>query len=140
MSSCTQKNNTNVKGEEINAEDYLKSKDISNNGNYEKISFRIVSNPYSWDENSHLILYLNNHTIYSGMFSLSGNLKIQKLEPNQSVHFRMEVINNNQLFRYENKSVFNWDNEYKYIYIGLFPDNPSTDNIHFFPQKAEVIQ
>lgn len=138
--SCTQNKERNLKGEEIDTEAYLRTKSITTKETHQGVDFRIIVNPYDWDSNAHLILYLNNTIVYSSRFERSGKLQISDLKPNQLVHFKMEIVKHNELFRFENKSVFNWDNNYKYIYIAFFPEKPTTENIYFFPQQSEIIQ
>lgn len=136
--SCSQGDKTEMKGQIIKADEYLFSATVNDQDN--ELFFRIVSNPYKWDERAHLIFYLNNEVVYSGVYQNSGVLQTAAINSGKLVHFRMEIVKDNMLYVFEDKSNFNWDDGYKYIYVGIFPGNPSTDNIHFFPQKAEVIQ
>lgn len=135
--SCNEENEMGVSGEPINTKEYLGK--LKTHSNSADLLYRIVSNPYQWDEKVHLVLYLNDRVAYTGGYKEAGVLKTERIEADGVVHMRMEIIKENTLYVFENKSIFLWDEGYKYVYIGIFPDNPSTDNIHFFPQKTDII-
>ena len=137
--SCDQDGRRTLNGEAINTEEHLRNNRIVAREGYKNIDFIMVADPYEWDSSMHLIIYLNDNVVYSGKFERSGKLQIIEPQPAQLSHFRMEVIKRQELFRFEN-STFNWDSSYKHIYIALFPDNPTTDNIYFFPQRSPVVQ
>jgi hypothetical protein len=125
--------------QEINTEEYLKGKHFLPTNDKSKLYFRIVSNPYKWTENETMILYVNNKVAFVGKFKIADTLYVGTLKENELVHCKLEILKSNRLLIFENKSNFNWGNEYKYLYIGIFPENPTTENIHFFPQKNQVI-
>lgn len=139
--SCNQNIKTKMAdGQDINTAEYLKTKQIISKNVKGRIEFRIVSNPFEWSKNDRMLLYINNQVAFVGDFKLDGTLYIDKIKDNELVHCKLEIIRDNKLYIFENKSNFNWNNEYKFIYIGLFPENPTTDNVYFFPQINQVIQ
>ena len=136
FNSCN-KNMSN--GQTIIIKDYLYNKKYIEKNDNNKIEFRIVSNPYQWDEKDTLIIYINNKISYVGNFKLGGFLYTEPIY-NELIHCKLEIIRSNKLYIFEDKSNFNWKNKFKYIYVGIFSDNSTSENVHFFPQEDQIIQ
>lgn len=135
--ACYQSKKDTIKGHPVKKDQYLASHQVANKDR--ELQFFLVNNPLKWNEDVHMILYLNYQVVYSDKFKSNGIIQMAPIKADELAHFKLEVIVKDKLFIYEDKSNFKWDDEYRYIYIGFFPDNPSTDFIHFFPQKSLII-
>jgi hypothetical protein len=130
--SCNKEVN-NIIGLKVDVAEHSKNSRVLNNDI--SLSYRIVNNPYQWSNDALLLIYLDGEVCFKGDYSQSGILHCKKFTDNQPIHCTIEILSGGRLYIFEDKSVFNWDSTYKFLYIGFFPDNPSTDNIHFFPQS-----
>ena len=104
------------------------------------IQLIIVNNTYSFDKEVLLSIYFNHTIIYHGQYSQGIDLNVPKIRQNNLAHFSIEVVKDNKLIRFSDKSVFDWDINYKCVYLAFFPTNQNTDQVHFFPQTEYVIQ
>jgi hypothetical protein len=87
-----------------------------------------------------MVIYVADQVAFAGDYARSGTLQFDVEREEQLVHCRIEVIIEDRLFSLEDKSVFPWRSDFEYLYIALFPDNQSTEQIHFFPQRSAVLQ
>jgi hypothetical protein len=104
------------------------------------IQLIMANNPYNFDKDVLLSVYFNHTIIYHGQYCQSIDLKVPKIRQNNLAHFSIEVVKDNELIRFSDKSVFDWDINYKCVYLAFFPTNQDTDQAHFFPQMEYVIQ
>ena len=110
-----------------------------------KTFFWFANNAYNFDEKSMLVIYANGKKIYEGNFCTVVTLLSLSQFENTLIHFVVEILypvkkNKYVLYRFQNKSVIYWENEYKIVYACFCPTNEDIDRIHFFPAKYEVIQ
>jgi hypothetical protein len=109
-----------------------------------KISVIFVNNPHCFGDAHKIALYANNKLIYLGGYAKQFKASLwDENKENKPVHFSIELIEpgaEKPSYSIQDKSVILWDDDYKYLYIGFFPNNNDPDKIHFFPQKNEVIQ
>ena len=100
---------------------------------------QVLNNPFEFSTQSKMIFYINGTPLYKDIFKIQFPVTIN-LNDKELVHCRIEIIEGDCLYVFEDKSVFNWDVNFKFIYAAFFPDNSTTDNIHFFPQQQLVVQ
>ena len=131
--SCNENKFYKPQGFEINELEYLKKHKVNSLQNCE-LDFTLVSNPVNWDKTNFMLIYLNGQVVFSDQFTSCGKIKFNRLKESEIVHLKLEIIKSNKLYILEPKDIFSWKQEYKKLYICLFPFNPSTENIYFFSQ------
>ncbi len=126
----------------VNSAEYLKKikSQFAIDTTVKDMSLIAVNNPFNFNKQDIFTIYCNHDIIYTGEFSEGIKLSKSILLKAKIVHFRIEMLRKNDLFIFEDKSIIYLDSSYNFIYYGFFPSNPSTDRIHFFPQKNPVIQ
>ncbi|GIV28893.1 MAG: hypothetical protein KatS3mg027_2707 [Bacteroidia bacterium] len=100
----------------------------------------LVNNPHNFTDNAILTIFFNSHVVYSGKFNKEVEFCVPKEIVRDLVHIKLEILEKDMLFIFEDKSAFHWHTGYPYIYCVFFPRNESSDQIHFFPQKERIIQ
>jgi len=132
-----------IQGNNIDIQNFLSKTDslfqISKVTNTNTIKLVGINNPNDFLTGSELVVFINNKVVYLGKFKKEVVLKIPNLEENDIVHLKFVILKEKELYVLENKSVFNWLKDYRFIYYGIFPYNESINRIHFFPQKNRVI-
>jgi hypothetical protein len=123
---------------DIDSSNYIKSKKVENSEC--ELIFSFFSNPYQWNEQDHMILYLDHKVVYSGKFKMYGILGTKIIKEYSSARFILEIIRNDRLYDFQNKNIVYLDPKISHVYIGLFPDNTSDERIHFIPQHTSLIQ
>ncbi|MFW5983537.1 MAG: hypothetical protein ACOCQ4_03465 [bacterium] len=113
----------------------------------EKITVAFINNPAVLSKNDRVMLYFNDDLIFYGYFDGSFTASIPEgVSDREIVHFNLKIAridsSKKQVTYYsiQNKSVCYWNNKFKYLYIGFFPNNDETNRINFFPQEHTVIQ
>ena len=118
---------------------YIENLKVDSVANANTLKVQLVNNPYDFSVQTKMIFYINGIPYYHGAFKTHFPVTIG-LNNKVLTHCRIEIIESGCLYVFEDKSVFNWDDTFKVIYAAFFPDNSTTDNIHFFPHQQLVIQ
>ena len=113
----------------------------------EKITVAFINNPAELSGNDRVMLYFNDDLIFYGYFDESFTASVPEgINDREIVHFNLKIarIDSSKkkvtYYSIQNKSICYWNNKYKYLYIGFFPNNDETNRIIFFPQEYTVIQ
>lgn len=123
----------------IDETSYFAKLKIDSVGSSDALLVHLLNNPYDFSVQTKMIFYINGIPFYQGSFKTHFPITVN-LNNMELAHCRVEIIESGCLYVLEDKSVFNWDCNFKVIYTAFFPDNSTTDNIHFFPHQQLVIQ
>ena len=137
--SCNE-NNNKLNSKKINRIEYLNRIDKPGkaiNSPSKRNTMIMVNNPYGFNGDDTLSIFINNVVVYSGNFKNETEYSIYN---NDIVKIRLEILRKDELFILEDKSIIYWDSLFNYVYCGFFPTNQDIDQIHFFPQQSRVIQ
>lgn len=149
ISCCdeAQKNNLYPSKEVYNSiEDYLTSfknrKDVE--GENKNVQFILSNNPWIkiLNEDTYCCLFINNMIVYKGRMSETKMLDMSSFN-GKSISVVLEFLALNKdgkrhVYRFINKTLISWEEEYKFIFACFLPTNENDDLIRFFPIKEDA--
>lgn len=127
-------------------DEYLEKRE-SNIVNEFWIKFKFLNNPYDLDEKNIISIYVNYRLVYRGVYKqnidLQGNKKDLFAEDNRMIII-MEVLTDKTKdiiweHRFQCKTIFSWNDNYKIIYCGFFPTNEDVEKVIFIPQLEPML-
>jgi hypothetical protein len=129
-------------GTDVN-EDYSKfSSKYSIDSFYSKDSINLVllNNPIKIDSSDEVLLLLNDIPVFFDKYAPPIRINIPIFKEGESIHPVLYVIKDSKITRFENKSVFVWNDRFNCLYVGFFPENQEIEQILFFPQEFTIVQ
>lgn len=149
--SCSERNPSSYnlsksKVRYTSVEKYLEKKEsiISNNN---LVKFVFLNNPYDLNNRNLVSISINDYLVYIGEFKKHIELKgtpDEIFDKNSRMIIVMEILTekgkkNIWLHRFQSKTVFGWNKDYKIIYCGFFPTNEDVEKVYFIPQLEPII-
>lgn len=104
-----------------------------------KLSF--LNNPYNLGNENIVSVHVNEQLVYRGEYKqnvdLNGNPD-DLFRENHLMIIRMEILTDKTkqkvwVHRFESKTVFSWNEDYKIIYCVFCPTNEDVENVFFIP-------
>lgn len=145
--SCIQKDTANfieigkstVKYNSVN--EYF-SKSNGSIENQKWIEFMFLNNPYNLNENNIISIYINHKLVFRGVYKKHIDLQGDPNEiflKDKRMIVSMEILTDKTKkviweHRFQNKTVFSWNKDYKIIYCAFLPTNENVENVSFIPQ------
>jgi len=118
-----------------------------NIGNESWIKFMFLNNPYDLDVKNIISIYVNSNLVYRGVYQkfidLKGNSN-DLFSKDKRMIVTMEILTDKTKkiiweHRFQCKTVFSWNEDYKIIYCGFFPTNEDEEKVFFIPQLEPMI-
>lgn len=146
MASCSSNRNAGIASENI-VSTFNSVKEYNNSINHKQSKivdsthFVFANNPYNFNDDCHITIFINNIIRYNGKYSKSILVNISE-EEGELINIAFEVLvpssNKFDLYRFTNKSTITWNKNYDFIYSCTFPSNPIEDRVHFFPTNKDI--
>ena len=111
------------------------------------IKFMFLNNPYNLGDRNIVSIYINGELCYRGKYKylvdLHGNPD-EIFSKWGSMVIRMEILTDKTtppiwVHRFQSKTVFSWNDDYKIIYCVFCPTNEDVEKVYFIPQFESVI-
>lgn len=126
--------------------EYFKNRN-ENIGNDFWIKFMFLNNPYNLDDRNIISIYVNSELVYRGAYKqhidLNGNSN-DLFSKDKRMIISMEILTDRTKkviwkHRFQSKTVFSWNKDYKIIYCGFFPTNEDIEKVFFIPQLELIM-
>lgn len=106
----------------------------------DSINLVLLNNPINIDTSDEVLLLLNDIPVFFDKYAPPIRINIPIFKEGGSIHPVLYVIKDSKITRFENKSVFVWNDRFNYLYVGFFPENQENEQILFFPQEFTIVQ
>lgn len=116
-------------------EDYSKFSSqysVKSSSSKDSINLVLVNNPISID--------FSDEPVFFDNYAPPIRINIPIFKEGESIHPVLYVIKDSKITRFENKSVFVWNDRFNYLYVGFLPENQGIEQILFFPQEFTIVQ
>jgi hypothetical protein len=128
----------------VNTSNYNNKREIlfnqnSKEDNFQTIKLILAKSDFEVNNNFKIAFYLDDYLVFYGDFSNEIPLKIPKNKINKTVHPRIEILDVDKLYIFENKNSFVWKSEYNFLFFVISNNKEVEKQIFFFPQNEYMI-
>lgn len=127
-------------------DDYLEKKN-KNVANDPWIKLVFLNNPYNLGDRNVVSVYINEELCYMGKYAQFVNLYGSPKDifrRRGNIDIQMEILTDVTkreiwVHRFQSKTIFSWNEDYKIIYCVFCPTNEDVEEVYFIPQFESVI-
>lgn len=104
-----------------------------------KTKLQFLNNPYSFDGNNDLAIYINQTLLMRGSFESSVDLCLPIKFLGDRVLPAITIYDGQRAYNFIHKKSFFLNSDDKYLYVVFCPENELTESCYMFSQKGPIL-